>query len=124
MNRFDRVFWKKVWSLTRLYWFSAERGPGVKLLAGVTLLSVASIGLGAYASYLNRDSTDALVGNHLTQFYHLMLIWVTLTAISLPVTVFLPYLGRRLYIEWRELGRSTIPINESATTSDRSSPRP
>jgi vitamin B12/bleomycin/antimicrobial peptide transport system ATP-binding/permease protein len=102
LNRFDRVFWKKVWSLTRLYWFSAERGPGVKLLAGVTLLSVASIGLGAYASYLNRDSTNALVGKHLTQFYHLMLIWVTLTAIALPVTVFLPYLGRRLYIEWRE----------------------
>ena len=102
MNRFDRVFWKKVWSLTKLYWFSAQRGLGLKLLACVAVLSGASIGLGAYASYLNRDSTNALVGKHLSQFYHYMLIWVTLTAIILPVSVFLPYLARRLYIEWRE----------------------
>jgi vitamin B12/bleomycin/antimicrobial peptide transport system ATP-binding/permease protein len=102
LNRFDRVFWNKVWSLTKLYWFSAERGLGLKLLACVAVLSGASIGLGAYASYLNRDSTNALVGKHLAQFYHYMLIWVTLTAIILPVTVFLPYLARRLYIEWRE----------------------
>ena len=46
-----------------------------------SLLSVASIVLGAYASYLNRDSTNALVGKHLTQFYHYMLIWVAVTAI-------------------------------------------
>jgi vitamin B12/bleomycin/antimicrobial peptide transport system ATP-binding/permease protein len=102
LNRFDRVFWKKVWSLTKLYWFSAQRGLGLKLLACVAVLSGASIGLGAYASYLNRDSTNALVGKHLSQFYHYMLIWVTLTAIILPVSVFLPYLARRLYIEWRE----------------------
>ena len=102
MNKFDRVFWKKVWSLTKLYWFSAERRLGVKLLACVAVLSGASIGLGAYASYLNRDSTNALVGKHLTQFYHYMLIWVTLTAIALPVSVFLPYLAKLLYIEWRE----------------------
>jgi vitamin B12/bleomycin/antimicrobial peptide transport system ATP-binding/permease protein len=102
VNKFDRVFWKKVWSLTKLYWFSAERRLGVKLLACVAVLSGASIGLGAYASYLNRDSTNALVGKHLTQFYHYMLIWVTLTAIALPVSVFLPYLARLLYIEWRE----------------------
>ncbi len=102
MNRFDRVFWTKVWSLTKLYWFSAQRRPGVKLLARVAVLSGASIGLGAYGTYLYRDSTNALVGKHLSQFYHIMLIWVAVTAISLPVTVFVPYLGRRLYIEWRE----------------------
>jgi vitamin B12/bleomycin/antimicrobial peptide transport system ATP-binding/permease protein len=102
LNRFDRVFWNKVWSLTKLYWFSKERAAGVKLLAWLSLLSVASIALGAYASYLNRDSTNALVGKHLAQFYHYMLIWVAVTAIVLPVSVYLPYLGSRLYIEWRE----------------------
>jgi len=102
LNRFDRVFWNKVWSLTKLYWFSKERGVGLKLLVWLSLLSVGSIVLGAYASYLNRDSTNALVGKHLAQFYHYMLIWVAVTAIVLPVSVFLPYLGSRLYIEWRE----------------------
>jgi putative ATP-binding cassette transporter len=102
LNKLDLVFWKKVWSLTKLYWFSAERRPGVKLLVWVAVLSSASIGLGAYAIYLYRDSTNELVGKHLSQFYHIMLIWLALTAIALPVSVYIPYLGRCLYIEWRQ----------------------
>jgi hypothetical protein len=31
LNKFDRIFWKRVWSLIGLYWFSNERRPGVKL---------------------------------------------------------------------------------------------
>lgn len=102
MNKFDRVFWKKVWSLIRLYWFSSERRPGVKLLAWVSFLSAGGIALGAYSSYLNRDSTNALVGKHLGQFYHLMLIWVAVTASSVITAVVGVYLGSLLYIEWRQ----------------------
>ena len=80
---------------------SAERGIGVKLLAWLSVLSVGSIALGAYASYLNRDSTNALVGKHLAQFYHYMLIWVAVTAIALPVTVS-SLIWEPAYIEWRE----------------------
>jgi putative ATP-binding cassette transporter len=87
LNRFDRVFWKKVWSLTRLYWSSAERGRGVRLLLYVVLFSAAGIGSGAYSSYLNRDSTNALVGKHLAQFYHLMWIWVAVNAVNVLVAV-------------------------------------
>ncbi|HYL57944.1 MAG TPA: ABC transporter ATP-binding protein/permease [Candidatus Acidoferrales bacterium] len=102
MNRFDRVFWKKVWSLTRLYWFSRERRLGVKLLAIVAVLSASTIALGAYSSYLNRDSTNALVGKHLVEFYHLMLIWVAVTAVTVITNVVGLYLGSYLYIEWRQ----------------------
>jgi len=102
LNRFDRVFWKKVWSLTKLYWFSRERRLGMKLLACVAVLSVSGIALGAYSSYLNRDSTNALVGKHLAQFSHLMLIWVAVTAVTVVMTVFSLYLASLLYIEWRE----------------------
>ncbi|MGH7818064.1 MAG: ABC transporter ATP-binding protein/permease [Candidatus Binatia bacterium] len=102
MNKFDRVFWNKVWSLIRLYWFSAQRRPGVKLLACVAVLSGAAIALGAYSSYLNRDSTNALVGKHLGQFYHLMLIWAAVTAASVITGVVGVYLGSLLYIEWRQ----------------------
>ena len=102
MNRFDRVFWKKVWSLIKLYWFSKERGLGVKLLASVAFLSASAIALGAYSSYLNRDSTNALVGKHLAQFYHLMLIWVAVTALTVVISVVGLYLASLLYIEWRE----------------------
>jgi putative ATP-binding cassette transporter len=102
LNRFDRAFWKRVWSLVELYWFSANRRLGVKLLISVAALSGASIGLGAISTYLLRYSTNALVGKNLSHFYHLMLIWVALSATALPVNVFRPYLSAWLYIEWRQ----------------------
>lgn len=74
----------------------------MKLLVCVAVLSAAAVGLGAYSTYLYRDSTNALVGKHLSQFYHIMLIWVALSAVTLPVSVYVPYLGRYLYIEWRQ----------------------
>ena len=61
----------------------------------------AGIALGAYNSYLYRDSTEALVGKHLPQFYHLMLIWVAVTRGRGDKVVGV-YLGSYLYIEWRE----------------------
>lgn len=102
MNRFDRFFWKKVGSLIKLYWFSGQRRTGVKLLTWVALLSGLGIALGAYGSYLNRDSTNALVGKHLQLFYHLMLFWVGVTATGVLASVLGVYLGSLLYIEWRE----------------------
>jgi hypothetical protein len=68
LNRFDRIFWKRVGTLTKLYWSSAQSRLGVKLLIGVALLSSIAIATGAYSSYLNRDSTNALVGKHLSLF--------------------------------------------------------
>jgi len=65
MNKFDRVLWTKVTSLIKLYWTWAQRRAGLKLLAIVAAFSGAWIALGAYSSYLNRDSTNALVGEHL-----------------------------------------------------------
>ncbi|MGH7924345.1 MAG: ABC transporter ATP-binding protein/permease, partial [Candidatus Binatus sp.] len=92
----------KVWALTKLYWFSKQRGLGLKLLVCVSVLSGTGIAAGAYSSYLNRDSTNALVGKHLPLFYHLMWIWVAVNAVGVVVKVLGLYLGSYLYIEWRE----------------------
>ena len=102
MNKFDRAFWKRVWSLVRLYWESAERRLGIKLLVGVAVLSAVALALGAYVTYLNRDVTDALVGKHLSAFYRLMVIAAAMTAVSVLAKVLTEYLGSLLYIEWRE----------------------
>ena len=102
MNKFDRALWNKVISLIKLYWTSAERRAGLKLLAIVAAFSGAWIALGAYSSYLNRDSTNALVGKHLPLFYHLMIWWVAVTALTVFVRVVGLYAGGLLYIEWRE----------------------
>lgn len=66
------------------------------------MLSGIGLAAGAYSTYLNRDSTNALVGKHLPRFYHLMWIWVAVSAVSVIVRVMSVYLGSYLYIEWRE----------------------
>jgi ABC-type uncharacterized transport system fused permease/ATPase subunit len=102
LNRFDRVFWKKVWALIRLYWSSSQRRLGVKLLASVAVLSGVAIALGAYSSYLSRDSTNALVGKHLPEFNYFMLIWIVVAGVGVLAKVFGDYFGALLYIEWRQ----------------------
>jgi putative ATP-binding cassette transporter len=102
LNRFDRAFWKKVCSLLGLYWLSAERLLGVKLLTCVAVLAGVGLAIGAYVTYLNRDITNALVGKHLPQFYHLMLLAAAAAAVGVLAKVLEEYVGSLLYIEWRE----------------------
>lgn len=102
MNGFDRAFWKRVWSLTSLYWLSADRAAGVRLLVGVASLSAAGLAVGAYVTYLTRDTANALVGKHLAQFHHVMLLTLAAAIVAVLAKVFREYLGGLLYIEWRE----------------------
>jgi vitamin B12/bleomycin/antimicrobial peptide transport system ATP-binding/permease protein len=102
LNRFDRTFWKRVWSLVRLYWLSADRRRGVKLLIIVAILNVIGLALGAYGTYLSRDFTNALLGKLLNRFYHVMLLAVAVTMTGVLVKVFGEYSGGLLFIEWRE----------------------
>jgi vitamin B12/bleomycin/antimicrobial peptide transport system ATP-binding/permease protein len=102
LNRFDRTFWRRAWSLVLLYWRSAQRRYGSKLLAAVVVLAGVGLGLGAYATYLSRDITDALIGKHLTEFYRVMLLAAGVAAVGMLARVFQEYLGGLLYIEWRE----------------------
>ena len=102
MNRFDRTFWTRVWSLVLLYWRSAQRRYGIKLLAGVAVLAGVGLVIGAYATYLSRDITDALIGKHLPEFYRVMLLAAGVTVVGMLARVFQEYLGGLLYIEWRE----------------------
>jgi putative ATP-binding cassette transporter len=102
LNRFDRTFWRRAWSLVLLYWRSAQRRWGIKLLAGIAVLAGVGLVIGAYATYLSRDITDALIGKHLTEFYRVMLLAAGVTAVAMLARVFQEYLGGLLYIEWRE----------------------
>jgi vitamin B12/bleomycin/antimicrobial peptide transport system ATP-binding/permease protein len=102
LNRFDRTFWSRVWSLVLLYWRSAQRRYGIKLLAGVAVLAGVGLAIGAYATYLSRDITDALIGKHLSEFYRVMLLAAGAAAVGMLARVFQEYLGGLLYIEWRE----------------------
>ena len=66
------------------------------------MLGAVGLAVGAYATYLNRDITNALVGKHLAQFYHVMLLAAAAAAIGVLARVLEEYVGSLLYIEWRE----------------------
>ncbi|HXW85353.1 MAG TPA: ABC transporter ATP-binding protein/permease [Candidatus Binataceae bacterium] len=102
MNRFDRVFWRRLWSLTRGYWLSDQRRRGVIVFVLVLILGGASIGLSAYFTYLLRDATNALVAKNANQFYHELEIFLGWLALMVPVAAYLAYLIGRLTILWRE----------------------
>jgi vitamin B12/bleomycin/antimicrobial peptide transport system ATP-binding/permease protein len=102
LNRFDRTFWKRVGALVRLYWLSADRRRGVKLLIWVAVLGGIGLAVGAYATYLSRDITNALLEKHLNRFYHVMLLTAGAAITGVLAKVFEQYTGGLLYIEWRE----------------------
>jgi putative ATP-binding cassette transporter len=102
LNRFDRDFWSKVWSLVRLYWFSSDRRLGLKLLGCLVVFSGIALTLGAYVTYLDRDVMNALVAKHLRDFYHVMFLAAAITAVSVLTKVLGEYAGELLHIEWRE----------------------
>ena len=52
------------------------------MLAGVGLA------IGAYATYLSRDITDALIGKHLAEFYRVMLLAAGAAAVGMLAKVF------------------------------------
>ncbi len=72
------------------------------MLAWVVLLSAVTLSVGAYATYLNRDITNALVGKHLVLFYRVLMLAAATAVIGVLAKVLREYVGGLLYIEWRE----------------------
>lgn len=102
MDKFDRSFWKGLWSLVSPYWASEKRVRAVALLATVVALSLATIGMRALFSYVSRDVMNSLQAKDAARFYHLMLLYVLWVALFAPIAAFYPYLTGLLGVEWRE----------------------
>ena len=102
LDRFDRVFWKGLWSLARPYWVAEKRARAFGLLAIVVALSLSIIAMRAVFSYVSRDVMNSLQAKAAAQFYHLMLLYVLWIIIFVPIAAFYPYLTGMLGIEWRE----------------------
>ncbi len=102
MGKFDRVFWKALWSLVKPYWTSEKRARALGLLAIMVALSLGTIGMRAVFSYVSRDVMNSLQAKDAAHFYHLILLYVVWIVIFVPIAAFHPYLTRLLGIEWRE----------------------
>jgi putative ATP-binding cassette transporter len=114
MDRFDRIFWRRLWKLARPFWFSEEKRRGRRLLAILLVLGAITIALSAYFTFILRDTTQALVNKDPKKFYHEMELFFAWFVGMVPVAAYYPWLIGRLTIVWREwMTRSFVGLGFS-----------
>jgi vitamin B12/bleomycin/antimicrobial peptide transport system ATP-binding/permease protein len=101
-DRFDRVFWQRLWRLIRPYWKSEKRNRGLMLIGLMTVLNLGVVGMQAVFSYVSRDVMNALQAKNAAQFYHLMMLFGVWIVLFVPIAAFYPYITGLLRIDWRD----------------------
>jgi vitamin B12/bleomycin/antimicrobial peptide transport system ATP-binding/permease protein len=59
-DRFDRLFWERLWRLIRPYWSSEKRRWALAMIIVMTVLSLGVVGMQAVFSYISRDVMNTL----------------------------------------------------------------
>jgi vitamin B12/bleomycin/antimicrobial peptide transport system ATP-binding/permease protein len=101
-DRFDRLFWTRLWRLTWPYWRSARRGRAFTLITIMTVLSLGTVGMQAIFSYVSRDVMNALQAKDAARFHHLLMLFVVWIVVFVPIAAFYPYITGLLRIDWRD----------------------
>jgi vitamin B12/bleomycin/antimicrobial peptide transport system ATP-binding/permease protein len=101
-DRFDRLFWTRLWRLTRPYWVSERRRKAILLITVMIVLSLSTTGMQAMFSYVSRDVMNALQAKNPARFYHLMVLFVIWITVFVPIAAVYPYLTGLLGIDWRD----------------------
>ena len=102
MDRFDRTFLKRWWSLAKPYWFSERRRQGLILLAVLIVLTALFIGINAQLSFIWRNVNNALNARDYLAFRRNIIYVVVIFLVFIPVQAFYPWFSGRLRILWRE----------------------
>ncbi|HVB81480.1 MAG TPA: ABC transporter ATP-binding protein/permease [Candidatus Binataceae bacterium] len=102
LDRFDRLFWRRLWRLACPYWTSEKRAQAFALIAGMTVLSLGIVGMQAIFSYVSRDVMNALQAKDAPRFYHLMMLFGLWVVLFVPIAAFYPYITGLLSIDWRD----------------------
>jgi vitamin B12/bleomycin/antimicrobial peptide transport system ATP-binding/permease protein len=100
-DRFDRLFWKRLWRLAGPYWSSERRRTALVLITLLIVLSLGTIGMQAAFSYVSRDIMNSLQNKDSARFYRLMVLFGTWVVLFVPIAAFYPYLSGLLGIDWR-----------------------
>src|SRR5271170_2911231 len=101
-DRFDRLFWNRLWRLIRPYWVSERRGRALVLITVMTVLSLGTVGMQAIFSYVWRDVMNALQAKDAARFHHLLMLFVVWIVAFVPIAAFYPYLTGLLGVDWRD----------------------
>ena len=102
MNRFDRLFWSRLWSLTRPYWVSDQKFAAFGLLALTLLLSGSILAASVVFSYVARDMMTALADRDAPTFIYKMALVVGYYVVSAPVVAIVGYVTGKLMLNWRQ----------------------
>src|SRR5215469_3470296 len=97
----NQSFLKALWRLTRPYWFSEERWVGRGLLALVIALNLGDVATSVWYNSWNADFFNALQDKNEALFWHEMLLFCLLAAISIAIDVYRSYVPQLLYLRWR-----------------------
>src|SRR5215472_519944 len=97
----NRSFLAALWRLTRPYWFSEERWVARGLLALVIALNLGDVATSVWYNSWNADFFNALQDKNEALFWHEMLIFCLLAAISIAIDVYRYYVPQLLYLRWR-----------------------
>ena len=101
-DRFDRLFWQRLWRLARPYWSSPRRNRALLLLGMMVVLVLGTTGMQAIFSYLQRDLFNALQAKDAGRFYHLLKQFGVGIVVFVPIAAFYPYVTGLLTIDWRD----------------------
>src|SRR5579872_3780608 len=101
-DRFDRLFWHRLWRLAGPYWNSSRRKKALLLLAAMVALNLGVTGMQAIFSYLNRDVFNALQAKNSGHFYHVLMQYGIMIVLFVPIAAFYPYITGLLSIDWRD----------------------
>ena len=102
MNRFDSVFWSRLWTLARPYWQSERRLRALGLMALTLVLSALILAGGIVFSYVARDMMTALAERNGPVFFRTMALLVVYNLIAGPVVAIAGYVTGKLMLDWRQ----------------------
>jgi putative ATP-binding cassette transporter len=102
MNRFDRLFWRRLWKLAKPYWVSEQKWVALGLLAGTLFLSGLVKGASVVFSYVSRDMMTALTSKNAPEFFHTISLVLTYSVVAPPIIAVDAFIVGKLVIHWRQ----------------------
>ncbi len=94
-------FFATLWALTRPYWVSEQRGPGLALLATVVGLALTLVWTEVQFNTWNREFYNTFETKDQAEFYFQLGKFTVLAVIFIITAVYRQYFQQMLLIEWR-----------------------
>lgn len=92
---------RDVWTLAKPYWLSEEKWRARGLLAAIIGLSLASVYVSVLLNGWRNDFYNSLQNKDADAFFHQLLIFAGIAAMSIAIAVYQLYLSQMLQIRWR-----------------------